>query len=145
MQKIKAIRTADCVVGGFRYAAAGKSIGSLLLGLYGEDGLLHDMMKHLLDEGVVGLFTTDGEMSDVTRAGQMNVLAVVRKVVADGIDRLILLAGPEAAGHSPADPPVHPAVLHRGQEAPQEAAAGELTAESGREPALALSIPGRPR
>ena len=41
MQKIKDLRTADCVVGGFRYAAKGKVVGSLLLGLYGEDGLLH--------------------------------------------------------------------------------------------------------
>lgn len=41
MQKIKNLRTADCVVGGFRYAAAGRVVGSLLLGLYGDDGLLH--------------------------------------------------------------------------------------------------------
>jgi ATP-dependent DNA ligase len=41
MQKIKDLRTADCVVGGFRYASAGKVVGSLLLGLYGDDGLLH--------------------------------------------------------------------------------------------------------
>ena len=40
MQKIKAFRTADCVVGGFRYAEKKPVVGSLLLGLY-EDGLLH--------------------------------------------------------------------------------------------------------
>ena len=39
--KVKQIRTADCVVGGFRYATAARVIGSLLLGLYGDDGLLH--------------------------------------------------------------------------------------------------------
>ena len=39
--KVKQIRTADCVVGGFRYARATRQLGSLLLGLYGEDGLLH--------------------------------------------------------------------------------------------------------
>jgi ATP-dependent DNA ligase len=39
--KIKQIRTADCVVGGFRYATGARVIGSLLLGLYGDDGLLH--------------------------------------------------------------------------------------------------------
>jgi ATP-dependent DNA ligase len=39
--KVKQIRTADCVVGGFRYARGSRLIGSLLLGLYGEDGLLH--------------------------------------------------------------------------------------------------------
>ncbi|MGH9969661.1 MAG: ATP-dependent DNA ligase [Pyrinomonadaceae bacterium] len=41
MQKVKKLRTADCVVGGFRYASKGKVIGSLLLGLYDDDGLLH--------------------------------------------------------------------------------------------------------
>ena len=39
--KVKQIRTADCVVGGFRYGRDTRVIGSLLLGLYGEDGLLH--------------------------------------------------------------------------------------------------------
>jgi ATP-dependent DNA ligase len=39
--KVKQIRTADCVVGGFRYATGKRIIGSLLLGLYGDDGLLH--------------------------------------------------------------------------------------------------------
>lgn len=38
--KIKLIRSADCVVGGFRYASGAKILGSLLLGLY-DDGLLH--------------------------------------------------------------------------------------------------------
>jgi ATP-dependent DNA ligase len=38
--KVKRLRTADCVVGGFRYASAGKVVGSLLLGLYDDDGLL---------------------------------------------------------------------------------------------------------
>jgi ATP-dependent DNA ligase len=38
--KIKQIRSADCVIGGFRYAGGAKILGSLLLGLY-EDGLLH--------------------------------------------------------------------------------------------------------
>jgi ATP-dependent DNA ligase len=41
MQKVKRLRTADCVVGGFRYAATGGQVGSLLLGLYDEDGVLH--------------------------------------------------------------------------------------------------------
>jgi ATP-dependent DNA ligase len=41
MQKVKKLRTADCVVGGFRYASKGKVVGSLLLGLYDENGLLH--------------------------------------------------------------------------------------------------------
>jgi ATP-dependent DNA ligase len=41
MRKVKLLRTADCVVGGFRYAQKGGEIGSLLLGLYDEEGLLH--------------------------------------------------------------------------------------------------------
>jgi ATP-dependent DNA ligase len=41
MQKVKSMRTADCVVGGFRYASKGKLVGSLLLGLYDDGGLLH--------------------------------------------------------------------------------------------------------
>jgi ATP-dependent DNA ligase len=40
MQKIKNHRTADCVVGGFRYNQDSSLVGSLLLGLY-DDGLLH--------------------------------------------------------------------------------------------------------
>ncbi|MEO8200566.1 MAG: ATP-dependent DNA ligase [Gemmatimonadota bacterium] len=41
MLKIKRLRTAECVVGGFRYASRGKVVGSLLLGLYDEAGILH--------------------------------------------------------------------------------------------------------
>jgi ATP-dependent DNA ligase len=41
MQKVKRMRTADCVIGGFRYASKGRVVGSLLLGLYDDSGLLH--------------------------------------------------------------------------------------------------------
>ena len=45
MQKIKKFRSADCVIGGFRYAtnkvSGRKVVGSLLLGLYDDEGLLH--------------------------------------------------------------------------------------------------------
>ncbi|HEU5286652.1 MAG TPA: ATP-dependent DNA ligase [Sphingomicrobium sp.] len=41
MVKVKQQRTADCVVGGFRYAERKHEVGSLLLGLYDEQGLLH--------------------------------------------------------------------------------------------------------
>jgi ATP-dependent DNA ligase len=41
MRKIKRIRTADCVVGGFRYASKGGEVGSLLLGLYDDGKLNH--------------------------------------------------------------------------------------------------------
>jgi ATP-dependent DNA ligase len=39
--KVKQMRTADCVVGGFRYGRGTRLVCSLLLGLYGDDGLLH--------------------------------------------------------------------------------------------------------
>ncbi|HKN86025.1 MAG TPA: ATP-dependent DNA ligase [Nitrospiraceae bacterium] len=52
MMKVKYMKTADCVVGGFRYSstpakadkanrASGRTVGSLLLGLYDTAGLLH--------------------------------------------------------------------------------------------------------
>jgi ATP-dependent DNA ligase len=41
MLKVKRLRTADCVVGGFRYASNDRLVGSLLLGLYDDAGLLH--------------------------------------------------------------------------------------------------------
>jgi ATP-dependent DNA ligase len=40
MIKVKQQRTADCVVGGFRYAEGKKEVGSLLLGLYDDEGKL---------------------------------------------------------------------------------------------------------
>ena len=41
MIKVKQQRTADCVVGGFRYAEKAREVGSLLLGLYDNAGILH--------------------------------------------------------------------------------------------------------
>jgi len=41
MIKVKQLRTADCVVGGFRYAEKKREVGSLLLGLYDDQGVLH--------------------------------------------------------------------------------------------------------
>ena len=40
MLKVKAHRTADCVVGGFRYGKDTRLVGSLLLGLYDAEGKL---------------------------------------------------------------------------------------------------------
>lgn len=40
MLKVKRLRTADCVVGGFRYASNSREVGSLLLGLYDKEGKL---------------------------------------------------------------------------------------------------------
>jgi ATP-dependent DNA ligase len=41
MIKVKRLRTADCVVGGFRYLNDRREVGSLLLGLYDEAGKLN--------------------------------------------------------------------------------------------------------
>jgi ATP-dependent DNA ligase len=40
MEKVKRVRTVDCVVGGFRWTKSGGSVASLLLGLYDEAGKL---------------------------------------------------------------------------------------------------------
>jgi ATP-dependent DNA ligase len=41
MTKVKHVRTADCVVAGFRWHKSGPIVGSLLLGLYDDGGLQH--------------------------------------------------------------------------------------------------------
>ena len=41
MIKVKRVRTADCVVGGFRYASRKREVASLLLGLYESEGKLN--------------------------------------------------------------------------------------------------------
>ncbi len=53
MLKIKHTRTADCVVAGFRWhkTGPGELVGSLLLGLYDDEGTLHHV-------GVTSSFTT---------------------------------------------------------------------------------------
>jgi ATP-dependent DNA ligase len=40
MVKVKHLKTADCVVGGFRYGEGTELVGSLLLGLYDDEGRL---------------------------------------------------------------------------------------------------------
>jgi ATP-dependent DNA ligase len=50
MVKVKHERTADCVVAGFRWHKSGPVVGSLLLGLYDEAGVLHHV-------GVTASFT----------------------------------------------------------------------------------------
>ena len=60
--KIKHLRTADCVVGGYRLNKTKNGIGSLLLGLYDKAGLLHHV-------GFTSGFTTK-ERADVLRKVQ---------------------------------------------------------------------------
>ncbi len=62
MLKIKHKRTADCVVAGYRMHKNGLGVGSLLLGLYGEDGRLHHI-------GVTSAFT------DAKRRAMLDELA----------------------------------------------------------------------
>jgi len=40
MLKVKRLRTADCVVGGYRLGSGSREVGSLLLGLFNREGLL---------------------------------------------------------------------------------------------------------
>jgi ATP-dependent DNA ligase len=80
MVKVKQRRTADCVVGGYRLSKTGDGIGSLLLGLYDEEGTLHfvghtssfkaaerrdilKMLKPLEGEGGFGWGRTPGSPS----------------------------------------------------------------------------------
>jgi ATP-dependent DNA ligase len=77
MLKIKRIRTADCVVGGFRYEAARKVVGSLLLGLFDKAGKLHhvgftsaisDEQKPKLTKILEALITPPGFTGDAPGA-----------------------------------------------------------------------------
>ncbi|GMA85239.1 hypothetical protein GCM10025868_04890 [Angustibacter aerolatus] len=62
MTKIKHVRSADCVVAGYRVHKSGPdAIGSLLLGLYDEEG-------HLASVGVIGAFTMARRREPVRRA-----------------------------------------------------------------------------
>lgn len=66
MLKVKCLRTADCVVGGFRYAQGTREVGSLLLGLYNEEGKLDH----------VGFTST---IANADRKGLTNKLETLRK------------------------------------------------------------------
>ena len=71
MQKVKHLRTADCVVGGFRMHKDGGGVGSLLLGLYDDDGVLHHV-------GVASSFSAG------TRAELLGELEPYRTTTLDG-------------------------------------------------------------
>jgi len=59
MIKVKHARTADCVVGAFRWHKSGGRVGSLLLGLYDDGGVLHHV-------GVTSSFTDQRRLELVT-------------------------------------------------------------------------------
>jgi len=73
MQKIKHSRTADCVVAGFRWHKGGEgtALGSLLLGLYDDEKILHHV-------GVVGAFPM------ATRKALVAELAPLRENALEG-------------------------------------------------------------
>jgi ATP-dependent DNA ligase len=69
MLKVKNRRTADCVVGGFRYERSSRLVGSLLLGLYNREGkldhvgftaTLHDFDREVLTEQLEALIMPPG-------------------------------------------------------------------------------------
>ncbi|HEV3474419.1 MAG TPA: ATP-dependent DNA ligase [Actinomycetota bacterium] len=62
MVKVKHQRTIDCVVGGYRIHKSGEGVGSLLLGLYDDNGVLHHV-------GAAGAFSTQArrEMIDILK------------------------------------------------------------------------------
>ena len=78
MVKVKRMRTADCVVGGFRYASRSREVGSLLLGLYDSAGRLDH----------IGFTST---LSDVERPALTQTLESLR-------------APPSFTGRSPGGP-----------------------------------------
>lgn len=88
MIKVKHDRTADCVVGGYRVHKAG-GVGSLLLGLFDRDGLLHRV-------GVCSSFST------ARRAELVDELAEHR--LGDG-EPHPWLAAPDERSDRPTDAP----------------------------------------
>jgi ATP-dependent DNA ligase len=69
MLKVKKRRTADCVVGGFRYERNSRLVGSLLLGLYDNEGkldhvgftaTLHDLDRKALTEQLEAMIMPPG-------------------------------------------------------------------------------------
>ncbi len=68
MVKVKRIRTADCVVGGFRWAQKGGEVGSLLLGLYNHAGKLDHV----------------GFSSSFNREDRKKLKAIVTPLIAEG-------------------------------------------------------------
>ena len=69
MLKVKRQRSADCVVGGFRYERGTRLVGSLLLGLYDDEGkldhvgftaTLHDLDRAALTRRLEGLIMPPG-------------------------------------------------------------------------------------
>ena len=65
MTKVKHVRTADCVVAGYRlHTSSRDAVGSLMLGVYGDDGSLASI-------GVIGAFPMARRRALAGRAGAL--------------------------------------------------------------------------
>ena len=71
MMKVKQHRTADCVVGGFRYRTGSNEVGSLLLGLYDDARPARPCRLHR-DHRQQGPRRTDGEARSPDRAARLH-------------------------------------------------------------------------
>jgi ATP-dependent DNA ligase len=100
MAKIKHVRTADCVLAGYRVHKSGPgAVGSLLLGLYDDGGTpashWADMFGGLMSVGVVGAFTA---------ARRRELFAELQPLVCDLSEHpwggLVAAAGERATGGS---------------------------------------------
>src|SRR2546423_2193739 len=87
MLKVKHVRTADCVVAGFRWHKDGEGVGSLLLGLFDERGVLHHV-------GVASSFTA------VRRRELVGELAPLRQDALEGHPWRQWAEGVDAYSHS---------------------------------------------
>ncbi len=127
MLKVKHQRTADCVVAGFRWHKSGGVVGSLLLGLYDDSGVLHHV-------GVAAAFTM------ARRRELVDELAPLRPDALDGhpwAEWASAANAPDDAG--PASEDTAPSERDAGPERPSERDAGperpsERDAGSGRMP-----------
>jgi ATP-dependent DNA ligase len=101
MLKIKHKRTADCVVGGFRWHKSGNVVGSLLLGLYDSVGMLHNV-------GVCGAFPAAQRAALVEELAPLRVDAAVDHPwlagAAPGMQRLPGAENRWRAGEQPWEP-----------------------------------------
>ena len=92
--KIKHVRTADCVVAGFRWHKSGRdAVGSLLLGLYDEAGTLHHV-------GVTSSFTMDMRKRLVAELAPLRRNALVDHPWREWADAEAHAQGRMPGGHS---------------------------------------------
>ena len=101
MVKVKRLRTADCVVGGFRYLGDRREVGSLLLGLYNDEGKLDHVgfTSTIANDDRAELTTTAG--SAAPAAGFHRQGAGRPEPLEHRAQRAMGAAAPRARGRSP--------------------------------------------